>query len=89
MCSVSDSVCFVCLFFVNYLAQSSWNYSTSQHTSCVCLCVHSEEFYCLYQSILMAKETKYFVMTLCFCNVFGEILFIDVSTHYNSVIYYL
>jgi hypothetical protein len=31
----------------------------------VCGCVHREEFYCLHQSVLLAKESKYFMMSLC------------------------
>lgn len=32
----------------------------------VCACVHREEFYyCLRQSVFLAKETKYFMMSLC------------------------
>jgi hypothetical protein len=58
-------VLFVSFSFVIYLVQSSWNYITSHHTSCACGWVHREEFYCLHQSILMAKETKYFLMSLC------------------------
>jgi hypothetical protein len=66
-CALSQVVwvLFVSFFDFIYLAQSSWNYINSHHTSCACGCVEREEVYCLQQSILMAKETKYFVISLC------------------------
>jgi hypothetical protein len=40
--------------------------SVTESVVSVCVCVHREEFYyCLHQSVLLGKEIKYFMMSIC------------------------